>query len=101
MNTNVWTTRDGRTIRIVDMGDSHLLNTLRMLERAHLARAFRTDLASSFFQGDMAQFSLECEARRLYESDPSSSFPVYQDLREEADRRKLKTERRRPFHGCA
>jgi len=34
MNTNVWKTRDGRVIPVVDMTDDHLRNTLRMIQRA-------------------------------------------------------------------
>ena len=29
----VWETKDGRVLRLVDMDDAHLVNTIRMLER--------------------------------------------------------------------
>ncbi len=31
--TDFWTTRDGTHVRICEMDDNHLMNTIRMLER--------------------------------------------------------------------
>ena len=35
-NTDVWTTSDGRDVRICDMDDRHLINTIKYLERTDI-----------------------------------------------------------------
>lgn len=39
IDTTVWTTEDGRTLKIVDMDDSHLRNTIRFLVARRSAMA--------------------------------------------------------------
>lgn len=89
MNTKIWTTKDGREIPIKDMEDSHLLSTIKMLDRAHLARIWECCRAQSFFQGDMAIFSMEQEESRMANLGPSYNWPIYADLVEEAEDRGL------------
>ena len=36
----MWTTNDGVTLQIGEMGDSHLLNTIQYLRRTHRARCW-------------------------------------------------------------
>jgi len=86
--TKVWATKDGRKIRICDMVDEHLLNTISMCQRKHRA----AQLAMPFpymLSGEMASFCAEADYDRFQESDPSVSFPLYDDLLLEAQRRGL------------
>lgn len=39
----IWKQKDGTEIRVIDMDDQHLFNTIRMLERNAEARAKRAD----------------------------------------------------------
>jgi len=95
--TKKWTCKDGRKIRICDMTDSHLANTIAMLERA--APAARQQalnvmyFASSCLQGEMASYYAEQDIDRLEQSTVeeflSGLFPVYADLVIERDRREI------------
>jgi len=90
MSTKEWTTKNGRKIRIKDLDDGHLVNIVRMLDRAHAARVLMLCAAQSMVNGDMAQFSLEQEERALDNAGPAALWPIYEDLVEEVIRRKLK-----------
>ena len=90
--TKVWTTKDGRRIRICNMSSVHISNTIAMLERkTELVTEAMLDEAyglTSFLQGEMAQFSIECDIRRLEEGvSPSELFPIYENLILERERR--------------
>ena len=76
-----WTMRDGTRIWIKDMDDSHLLNTLRMLQRnAHYLRdqtEYEGFKMLNFLQGEMAIESVEQELRK----DWTDYLPdIYDDL---------------------
>jgi hypothetical protein len=88
--TKKWTTRDGQRIRICDMTDEHLLNTIRLCQRAH-ERA-KLEIPYPDFCGDMAQFYAEREFDNFLESGPEVAFPLYPDLVDEAYRRRLDIE---------
>lgn len=90
--TKFWQTREGKKVRICDMDDAHLENTIRFLERA--AEAQRESaltsayLVESMLQGEMALVSIESEINRLEESDPSEFLPdVYEAMLLERQRR--------------
>jgi hypothetical protein len=85
--TKIWTTRDGRKLRICDMSDSHLIRAIKLCERSH--RAAQLQLPYPEFNGEMAQFYAESDWMRFQDSGPEESAPLYLDLCAEADRRGL------------
>jgi hypothetical protein len=78
-NLKKWKTRDGKSIRIRDMEDSHLANAIRFLARAH-ERYIQDALAMPSFNGEMAQMYAEQEQRAALSSTPNDLFPLYDDL---------------------
>jgi hypothetical protein len=97
-NGKIWICKDGHRVRIRDMENSHLINTIRMLRRkatkvcnAELQAAYSI---SCMLQGEMASWECERAIDRM-ESDPSGEQflpPIYDDLCDEADRRGLNFE---------
>jgi hypothetical protein len=85
--TKVWKTKDDRKLRICDMADEHLLNTIAMCQRKH--RAAQLAMPFPQFGGEMAQWCAESDYDRFQESGPEESFPLYEDLCLEAMRRGL------------
>jgi len=93
----IWTCKDGRKVRICDMTDSHLLNTIAMLERmAGMQLGMEISAAYSVLaglQGDMATFYCEQDIERMEETDPieflEQTTPIYEKLCIERDRRNL------------
>jgi hypothetical protein len=88
MNTKQWTCKDGRKIRIKDMDDKHLMNTIRMLERNSEYYFCDMFMSMATVNGDMATYFLEQEMDNMIEDD-IIMHPLYEDLLEEANRRKL------------
>lgn len=95
--TAIWVTKDKQRIRICDMTNSHLLNTIAMLERS-AAKFLATEISSAYsvlcsLQGEMAQFCCEQDIRSLEETDASDWLyehsAVYPKLLLEKERRKL------------
>jgi len=90
--TKQWTTKTGRKIRICDMTNIHLLNTVRMLKRN--ARAYYENaLASGYsllssLQGEMAQDHLESKLMSLESDDLLPD--IYWNLLDECERRGIK-----------
>ena len=89
MNTKKWTTKDGTKIRIKDMSDQHIVNTLRLIERMH--KNAIEECPFPCFGGEMAQYYAEQEFDSFLSSDIEDIFPIYGDLYEEAQRRLTKT----------
>lgn len=79
-NRKMWTTKTGQKIRIKDMTDSHLTNTIRLLER-------NADAAEAMCpcDGDKGW----CFCGPLTYVEPSQLSPLYGDLVAEATRRGL------------
>jgi hypothetical protein len=95
--TSLWTTREGRKVRLCDMGDQHLLNTIAMLRRQaervlwdRLKKGWRF---AATLRGDMAIDCAERELERIEEMDAEELLyeetPIYERLLLEAERRNI------------
>jgi hypothetical protein len=93
-NTKKWKMRDGTKIRIKDMGDSHLLNTIKMLERYGRAKHIQetNELWSMPYpQGEQAQMCFDQIEMEIYDKDWSDYVPdIYWDMVEEVEKRSIK-----------
>lgn len=97
-STKLWTMKDGTKIRMCDMDDSHLINTIKMLQRyakhkeEQYIKAGYMMLAG--LQGEMAIDTVERDLDGLQENglDPSEVCPIYADLTMEATRRGIEYE---------
>ncbi len=91
--TKKWTTKDKSKIRICDMEDSHLLNTIKFLERfAETERKLNMDFYITCPQpnGEMAQMAFDNELSLAIESIwEDFTPPIYDNLIKEKERRKL------------
>jgi hypothetical protein len=85
--TRKWTQRDGTKIRICDMSDTHLLNTIAMLERAHQHTICQAYSFATTLSGEQAGYEIDREIDRM-ESVPSD-HPLYESLADEVARRGL------------
>jgi hypothetical protein len=85
----MWKTRSGRKIRIKDMDDSHLMNSIRMLERMHGHSVSELYSLSCFIQGEQASLDIDNAIAQAEDGGPSESYPIYDDLMEEAVKRGL------------
>lgn len=94
--TKFWTKKDGSKIRICDMEDSHIINTIKLLVKKSSQIQNEALMYYPCFQGDMAQMCAEQEWDNLNEMHPEDfalqEFPILEYLWEEADKRKLKYE---------
>ena len=92
--TKLWKTRDGTKIRICDMEDSHLQNTMKMLERNAHIKADKYLLLALDMEantcGDVATLTAENAVKEACE-DPWESYllDIYWNMQEEARRRGL------------
>lgn len=94
--TKVWTTRQGVEVKIREMSDSHLLNTIRFLRRTVGPQKNRLAMSMDnhpFGEDTMAAFYTERDAQRLYEMDEdefiSENYEQFGELIAEAERRNL------------
>lgn len=94
---NTWTTREGVTIAIKEMTDSHLINTIKYIRRntpkaMHLEALSMLAYASDAPEG--AAYYAELGAMELLENDDIELYlenhGKYQRLLKEARRRKIK-----------
>lgn len=90
--TKKWKTRNGTKIRICDMTDEHIINSIHLLES--LDRSMRRSayaLLDSFNPESEAYFQLENQLLSDLEENGESvedRFPIYYDLNLELERRK-------------
>lgn len=96
MRTKQWTTKEGKKIRVMDMSDSHLVNTIKFLRKAASARiSSDIDMAISTppMNGEMAQELFEQGFEELLKETWQDRVPtIYLDMEEEAERRELSHE---------
>lgn len=89
--TKLWTQKNGTKIRICDISDKHLLNTISFLERK--AEEQLHDIPFPSFNGEAAQYYAEQEFDNLMdmgvEDLAEELYPIYNDLIKEKDRRGL------------
>ena len=92
--TKIWKCKNGEKIRICDMTDNHLNNTINFMERiaknnrnSELKAAYSV---SCMLQGDMASFCCENDIESMEEDPDGEAFlhPLYDDLIKEQHRRK-------------
>ena len=98
--TKLWTTRDGRRIRICDMSDEHLLNVVKLLQR--FAEATRITTVNLYVntpgpQGDMAQYLFEQEFDAVLDSTYEDYLPeIFDNIELEVKRRGLEMPPKQP-----
>lgn len=85
--TKIWTTKDGKKIRICDMTDRHLLNTIRMLD-AH-SSIMDLDHFPDFAPDSMAAYYADQSLLELISIWPPELSKLFDALCEERDRRGL------------
>jgi len=92
--TRLWKTKDGEKIRICDMSDQHLDNTIKFLER--LSKITHKVEFHSFpfglsFSGEMAQYEFEKASDSMLSATDEDYLPdIYYNLVDEQERRKNK-----------
>ena len=98
--TKYWTTKSGDKIRICDMTDSHLLNTIKLLLRI-AGKNLREETSAGWgvlasLQGEMAQMFCEQNIDRIEETTAyefcSDNHIIFDLLITDAERRKLDLE---------
>lgn len=95
--TAVWTCKDGRKVRMCDMEDRHLLNTIAMLERTaykHLSECISAAYSvAAGLQGEMASYYADQDIERMERTSPEEyleqEMPIYNKLLAEKERRGL------------
>lgn len=76
-------------MRVSEMSDRHLMNTIRMLWLKHDANVLKAGGQIGMLQGEMAIMCAEQEFDAMLETTPAETWPIYDDLEMEAVARGL------------
>lgn len=88
--TAKWTTKDKRKIRVCDMTDSHLLNTIKWIYRKCEKELEEAQLYCPSFQGEMAQYFAEQAWEQTLSMTPIElTPPIFTCMLKDAVRRGL------------
>jgi len=89
-----WQAKDGRVLKIADMDDEHLVNSIRLLKRVVRRMRFSRDLAGwsalNFVNGEMAEYTIEGDLQLnagLSDEEWLERHTAYEELVGEAKRR--------------
>lgn len=90
----IWTTRDGQKIPISQMTDTHLVNSIKLLERTAEAKWYEDVNAGysalALIQGEMAEMEIESCLRHAEEEGSDVYLPeIYDDMVDEMRKRKI------------
>ena len=98
--TKLWTTKNGKKIRICDMTNGHLINSINFIEKLANVITQKGIVAGysmlSILQGECAIDDVSRELNYLeeYGIDPEDINPLYENLCNEAIRRDLEWTRK-------
>lgn len=88
-----WTTRDGRVIRVSDMDDTHVLNTLRHLERRIEEEEDGAMTAAGYAGGESIAAYYSAQAMDDHQIMAAVLTAQRVTFRQEAERRRLDVDR--------
>ncbi len=91
--TKKWTMKNKRSIRICDMDDPHLINTINMLRRGACYQLARDDMlvmGAGLMQGEMAMMAMEDALLNSSNATWDDLVPeIYWNMMEDFERREL------------
>lgn len=92
----IWMTKDGKKIKISDMSDGHLINSVRLLQRTvgkmRLGHQLSGFSILNFVNGEMAEMAIENALQQEMEMDDEEWLEYhtsYEELIEEAKKRDI------------
>ena len=93
LTKTIWVTKEGERIHVREMGDQHLVNTIRYLRRVGSQAKMALEIESPNLNGEMAQFFAERAHDKLLDMSLDefleSEVETWPALLAEAERRKL------------
>jgi len=93
MSEDTWTTISGRKIKVCNMEDRHIINTIKLLLRTAEIKRNKIEkyyLNCPYPQGDIATYCFEQELDRVIQSTYEDYLPpIYCTLVEEAKKREI------------
>ena len=88
-----WTMKGGEKIRVCDMTDEHLMNTIKFIEGV-VEKSFRNNLNAAYqlsciLGGDIAEWQMDRDIAEVEEEGPQHP-EIYYNMKDEMDNRGLK-----------